>query len=91
MIIPNMALELLVFYQSNHPLFLTDVSSSSPRPGVTRPPSSLSLRRAAPGVVMKKRRRSKHERATMKIKNKIDQTRGYRRVSHAVHRREKNP
>jgi hypothetical protein len=37
------------------------------------------------GVVMKKRRRSKHERATMKIEDKIDQNRGYRRVSHAVH------
>jgi hypothetical protein len=43
------------------------------------------------GVVTKKRRRSKHERATMKIEDKIDQTRGDRRVSHAVHRGEKNP
>jgi hypothetical protein len=43
------------------------------------------------GVVMKKRRRSKHERATMKIEDKIDQNRGDRRVSHAVNRVEKNP
>jgi hypothetical protein len=41
------------------------------------------------GVVTKKRRRSKHERATMKIEDKIDQTRGDRRISHAVHRGEK--
>jgi hypothetical protein len=39
--------------------------------------------------VPKKRHRSKHERATMKIEDKIDQNRGDRRVSHAVHRREK--
>jgi hypothetical protein len=41
------------------------------------------------GVVMKKRRRSKHERATMKIEDKIDQNRGDRRVSHVVHRGER--
>jgi hypothetical protein len=40
--------------------------------------------------VTKKRRRSKHERVTMKIEEKIDQNRGDRRVSHAVHRGEKN-
>jgi hypothetical protein len=38
------------------------------------------------GVVTKKRHRSKHERATMKIEDKIDQNRGDRRVRHAVHR-----
>jgi hypothetical protein len=43
------------------------------------------------GVVMKKTRQSKHERAMVKIKDKIDQTRGDRRVSHTVHRGEKNP
>jgi hypothetical protein len=42
-------------------------------------------------VVMKKRRQSNHERATMKIEDKINQTREDRRVSHAVHRGEKNP
>jgi hypothetical protein len=41
------------------------------------------------GVVTKKRCRSKHERAMMKIEDKIDQNRD-RRVSHTVHRREKN-
>jgi hypothetical protein len=41
------------------------------------------------GVVTKKRRRSKHERATMKIEGKINQTRGDQRVSHAMHRGEK--
>jgi hypothetical protein len=40
------------------------------------------------GVVIKKRRRSKHERAMMNIKDKIDQNRGDRRVSHVVHRGE---
>jgi hypothetical protein len=43
------------------------------------------------GVVTKKRRRSKHERAMMKIEDKIDQNRGDHRVSHALHRGEKNP
>jgi hypothetical protein len=41
------------------------------------------------GMVMKKRRRSKHERMTMKIEDKIDHNRGDHRVSHAVHREEK--
>jgi hypothetical protein len=41
------------------------------------------------GVVTKKRRRSKHERATMKIEDKIEQNIGDRRVSHVVHRGEK--
>jgi hypothetical protein len=41
------------------------------------------------GVVTKKSRRLKHEQVTMKIKNKIDQNRGDRRVSHAVDRGEK--
>jgi hypothetical protein len=41
------------------------------------------------GMVTKKRRRSKHERATMKIKDKIDQNRGDRMISHVVHRGEK--
>jgi hypothetical protein len=38
--------------------------------------------------VTKKRCRSKHERATMKIDDKIDQTKGDRRVSHVVHHEE---
>jgi hypothetical protein len=42
------------------------------------------------GVVTKKRRRSKNERATIKIEDKIDQNRGDRRVSHVVRRGEKN-
>jgi hypothetical protein len=36
-------------------------------------------------------RQSKHERATMKIEDKIDQNRGDCRISHVVHREEKNP
>jgi hypothetical protein len=43
------------------------------------------------GVVMKKRCRSKQERATMKIEDKINQTRGDWRFSHVVHRGEKTP
>jgi hypothetical protein len=42
-------------------------------------------------VVTKKRQRSKHKRATMKIEDKIDENRGNRRVSYAVHRGEKKP
>jgi hypothetical protein len=41
------------------------------------------------GMVMKKRCQSKHERATMKIEDKIDQNRGDHMVSHVVHRGEK--
>jgi hypothetical protein len=43
------------------------------------------------GVVTKKRCRSKHEQVTIKIEDKIDQTRGDQRVSHAVHCGEKPP
>jgi hypothetical protein len=43
------------------------------------------------GMVTKKRRQSKHERATMKIEDKINQIRGDWRVSHTVHRGEKTP
>jgi hypothetical protein len=43
------------------------------------------------GVVTKKRRRSKHERVMMKIKDKIDQNRGDHRVSHTAHREKTSP
>jgi hypothetical protein len=42
-------------------------------------------------VVTNKKRRSKHERATMKIKDKIDQNREDHRVSHTMHRGEPPP
>jgi hypothetical protein len=51
--------------------------------------SETAMAESCLGVVTKKRRRSKHERVTIKIEDKIDQTRGDRRVCHAVHRGEK--